>query len=71
MIVVKEEKKIRGFCLIDSEMELIDELLDIENDKCMIIVKEYDLFFKFLNCISFFILLINEKKCYYEKLGEI
>ncbi|WP_324657159.1 hypothetical protein [Bacillus cereus] len=71
MTLVKEEKKIRGFRLTDSEMELIDELLDIENDKRMTIAKEHDLVFKPLNRTSFLISLINEKKRHYEKLGEM
>lgn len=71
MTVVKEEKKIRGFRLTDSEMELIDELLDIENDKRMTIAKEHGLVFKSLNRTSFIISLINEKKRHYEKLGEL
>ncbi|HHB1889134.1 hypothetical protein J0818_30525 [Bacillus cereus] len=71
MTVVKEEKKIRGFRFSDKEIELIDELVDIENDKRMTIAKEHDLVFKSLNRTSFLLSLVNEKKRYYEKLGEL
>lgn len=71
MTVVKEEKKIRGFRFTDSEMELIDELVDIENDKRMTIAKENKLIYKPLNRTSFLLSLIAEKERFYKEQGEM
>ncbi|MGH0854832.1 hypothetical protein ACRS52_21295 [Bacillus cytotoxicus] len=71
MTVVKEERKNRVFRFTDTEIAIIDELIDIENDKRMCIAKEHNLVYKPLNRTSFLISLIKEKKRHYEELGEI
>ncbi|MBD2798835.1 hypothetical protein ID856_20460, partial [Xenorhabdus sp. 18] len=49
MTVVKEERKNRVFRFTDTEVSLIDELIDIENDKRMTIAREKNLKYKALN----------------------
>ncbi|MCM3738520.1 hypothetical protein M3215_22770 [Bacillus cytotoxicus] len=71
MQVLNEERKSRSFRLTDSEMSLIDDLVDIENDRRMTIARENNLVYKPLNRTSLLLYLIQEKKCKYEQLGEM
>ncbi len=71
MTVVKEERKNRVFRFTDNEVSLIDELIDIENDRRMTIAKENNLIYKPLNRTSFLLSLVSEKERFYKDLGEI
>lgn len=71
MTVVKEERKNRVFRFTDNEVSLIDELIDIENDRRMTIAKENNLIYKPLNRTSFLLSLVSEKERFYKELGEI
>lgn len=71
MPVVKEERKNRVFRFTDNEVSLIDELIDIENDRRMTIAKENNLIYKPLNRTSFLLSLVAEKERYYKEQGEM
>lgn len=71
MSVVKEERKNRVFRFTDNEVSLIDELIDIENDRRMTIAKENNLIYKPLNRTSFLLSLVAEKERYYKEQGEM
>ncbi len=62
MTMVKEERKNRVFRFTDKEVSLIDELIDIENDRRMTIAKENKLIYKPLNRTSFLLSLVAEKE---------
>ncbi|MGN4637558.1 hypothetical protein [Bacillus cereus group sp. MYBK34-1] len=66
-----ELKKPRSFRFSDSELELIDELIDIENDRRMTVAREMNLEYKALNRTSFLLYLAEEKKRKYQAQGEM
>uniref|UniRef100_UPI000E2A3BA7 hypothetical protein n=1 Tax=Serratia marcescens TaxID=615 RepID=UPI000E2A3BA7 len=68
MTVVKEERKNRVFRFTDNEVSLIDELIDIENDRRMTIAKENKLIYKPLNRTSFLLSLVAEKERFYKEI---
>jgi hypothetical protein len=70
MTVVKEERKNRVFRFTDTEVSLIDELIDIENDKRMTIAREKNLKYKALNRTSFILYMAEERRRKYEEQGE-
>ncbi|OTZ17853.1 hypothetical protein BK756_00530, partial [Bacillus thuringiensis serovar aizawai] len=61
MTVVKEERKNRVFRFTDTEVSLIDELIDIENDKRITIAREKNLKYKALNRTSFILYMAEER----------
>ncbi|MGG4559580.1 hypothetical protein [Bacillus toyonensis] len=67
----KDIKKPRSFRFSDNELELIDELLDIENDRRKTVAREMSLQYKALNRTSFLLYLAEEKKRKYQAQGEI
>ncbi|MDA2610081.1 hypothetical protein PDQ29_28220 [Bacillus cereus] len=67
----KDVKKPRSFRFSDNELELIDELLDIENDRRKTVAREMSLKYKALNRTSFLLYLAEEKKRKYQAQGEI
>ncbi|HDR3452207.1 hypothetical protein P4388_21665 [Bacillus thuringiensis] len=67
----KEKKKNYQFTFTPSEIELIEEIVDIENDRRMTIARENNLPFKKYNRNTFILALIQEKKRKYEEQGEI
>ncbi|PFC26417.1 hypothetical protein CN264_10275 [Bacillus cereus] len=67
----KEKKKNYQFTFTPREMELIEEIVDIENDRRMTIARENNLPFKKYNRNTFILALIQEKKRKYEEQGEI
>ncbi|HFJ9460312.1 TPA: hypothetical protein ACGW7F_005709 [Bacillus cereus] len=68
---VKEVSKPRSFRFTDKQLELIDELVDIENDRRMTVAREMNLEYKALNRTSLLLYLVEEKKRKYQALGEI
>lgn len=68
---VKEVSKPRSFRFTDKQLELIDELVDIENDRRMTVAREMNLEYKSLNRTSLLLYLVEEKKRKYQALGEI
>ncbi|OTZ16623.1 hypothetical protein BK756_00720 [Bacillus thuringiensis serovar aizawai] len=70
MTVVKEERKNRVFRFTDTEVSLIDELFDIENDKRMTIAREKNLKYKALNRTRFILYMAEERRRKYEEQGE-
>lgn len=71
---MQEEKNIRkprSFRFSDNELELIDELLDIENDRRKTVAREMSLKYKALNRTSFLLYLAEEKKRKYQAQGEM
>ncbi|MDA1861375.1 hypothetical protein PDK22_27240 [Bacillus cereus group sp. BY122LC] len=67
----KDVKKPRSFRFSDNELELIDELLDIENDRRKTVAREMSLKYKALNRTSFLLYLAEEKKRKYQAQGEL
>ncbi|EOO08276.1 hypothetical protein [Bacillus cereus] len=67
----KNIKKGRSFRFSDNELELIDELLDIENDRRKTVAREMSLKYKALNRTSFLLYLAEEKKRKYQAIGEM
>ncbi|EMW0391709.1 hypothetical protein AADZ13_005961 [Bacillus cereus] len=70
-MTVKEKKKNRVLTLTDSEIALIDEIIDIENDRRKTVARELNLDFKPYNRSSFYLAMIQEKKRKYESQGEL
>ncbi|MGI2813676.1 hypothetical protein [Bacillus cytotoxicus] len=70
-MIVKEKKKTWSFTFTESEMALIDEIVDIENDRRKTIAREHNLPFKKYNRSTFFLAMIEEKKGKYKEQGEI
>lgn len=70
-MTVKEKKKTVAFTFTESEVALIDEIVDIENDRRKSIAREYNLPFKKYNRSTFVLAMIEEKKRKYEEQGEI
>lgn len=71
MQLEKDVKKPRSFRFSDNELELIDELLDIENDRRKTVAREMSLKYKALNRTSFLLYLAEEKKRKYQAQGEL
>lgn len=71
MQVEKDIKKPRSFRFSDNELELIDELLDIENDRRQTVAREMSLQYKALNRTSFLLYLAEERKRKYQAQGEM
>lgn len=67
----KEKKKNYQFTFTPSEIELIEEIVDIENDRRKSIAREHNLPFKKYNRSTFVLAMIEEKKRKYEEQGEI
>lgn len=67
----KEKKKNYQFTFTPSEIELIEEIVDIENDRRKTIARENNLPFKKYNRNTFILAMIEEKKRKYEEQGEI
>ncbi|MGH0573360.1 hypothetical protein [Bacillus mycoides] len=67
----KEKKKNYQFTFTPSEIELIEEIVDIENDRRKSIARENNLPFKKYNRNTFILAMIEEKKRKYEEQGEI
>lgn len=67
----KDVKKPRSFRFSDNELDLIDELLDIENDRRKTVAREMSLKYKALNRTSFLLYLAEEKRRKYQAQGEI
>ncbi|MFY4675296.1 hypothetical protein [Bacillus anthracis] len=67
----KDIRKPRSFRFSDNELELIDELLDIENDRRKTVAREMSLKYKALNRTSFILYLAEEKKRKYQAQGEM
>lgn len=70
-MTVKEKKKTVAFTFTESEVALIDEIVDIENDRRKTIAREYNLPFKKYNRSTFVLAMIEEKKRKYAEQGEI
>ncbi|EEM31456.1 hypothetical protein [Bacillus thuringiensis] len=68
---IKEKKKNYQFTFTPSEMELIEEIVDIENDRRKTIARENNLPFKKYNRNTFILAMIEEKKRKYQEQGEI
>jgi hypothetical protein len=66
---ISEERKHRSFRFTDSELSLIDELVDIENDRRMTIAREMNLKYKALNRTSFILYMAEERRRKYEEQG--
>jgi hypothetical protein len=71
MSKVAEVKKHRSFRFSDEEISLIDELVDIENDRRKTVAREMNLEYKALNRTSFFLYLAQERRRKYQEQGEI
>ena len=71
MSKVTEIKKHRSFRFSDEEISLIDELVDIENDRRKTVAREMNLDYKALNRTSFLLYLAQERKRKYQEHGEI
>ncbi|MES5930275.1 hypothetical protein QCI77_30765 [Bacillus cereus group sp. MG9] len=67
----KEKKKNYQFTFTPSEIELIEEIVDIENDRRKTVARENNLPFKKYNRNTFILAMIQEKKRKYEEQGEI
>lgn len=67
----KEKKKNYQFTFTPSEIELIEEIVDIENDRRMTIARENNLPFKKYNRNTFILAMIEEKKRKYKEQGEL
>lgn len=70
-MTVKEKKKNYQFTFTPSEMELIEEIIDIENDRRKTIARENNLPFKKYNRNTFLLALIEERKRKYQEQGEL
>lgn len=70
-MAVKEKKKTWAFTFTENEMKIIDEIVDIENDRRMSIAREHNLPFKKYNRSTFVLAMIEEKKRKYEEQGEL
>lgn len=68
---LKEVSKPRSFRFTDGQLSLIDELVDIENDRRMTVAREMNLEYKPLNRTSFLWYLAQEKKRKYQDQGEL
>ncbi|WP_242296877.1 MULTISPECIES: hypothetical protein [unclassified Bacillus cereus group] len=71
MSKVAEVKKHRSFRFSDEEISLIDELVDIENDRRKTVAREMNLEYKSLNRTSFLLYLVQERRRKYQEQGEI
>ncbi|MDA2688882.1 hypothetical protein PDR89_27570 [Bacillus cereus group sp. Bc002] len=71
MSKVAEVKKHRSFRFSDEEISLIDELVDIENDRRKTVAREMNLEYKSLNRTSFLLYLAQERRRKYQEQGEI
>jgi hypothetical protein len=72
MSKVAEIKKHRSFRFSDDEISLIDELVDIENDRRKTVAREMNLEYKALNRTSFLLYyLAQERKRKYQEQGEL
>ncbi|EJQ14137.1 hypothetical protein P4V96_27125 [Bacillus thuringiensis] len=71
MSKLKEVSKPRSFRFTDSQLAIIDELVDIENDRRRTVAREMNLEYKDLNRTSFLWYLAEEKKRKYQEQGEM
>lgn len=70
-MTVKEKKKTWAFTFTESEIQIIDEIVDIESDRRHSIAREHNLPFKKYNRSTFVLAMIEEKKRKYQEQGEI